>query len=94
MSSTISSFQPLICSDEADYHRLMADTFIEKYFELIASHSFKAHFISLSMETAQLLLNTHANFLENVKCGAIENWPSNVLPLDSVAKQLTNVLIF
>jgi hypothetical protein len=52
----------MFCITEADYERLMNETFFERYFEEIRPFTFKSSFIPLSKEDAHLINLLHQEY--------------------------------
>jgi hypothetical protein len=58
-----------LCEDEQSYFQLMEDTKFEKFWDVIQDYSFPAFFVPLSPETAQLLIDAHAQFVRSQDSG-------------------------
>ena len=55
--------EEMIVKDEADYFRLMKETYFERYYSLIEEFTFKSVIIPLTMEDIQALHDAHRIFL-------------------------------
>ena len=64
--------EEMIVKDEADYFRLMKETYFERYYSLIEEFTFKSVIIPLTMEDIQALQDAHRIFLTQGDDGDID----------------------
>lgn len=60
----------MLCKDETDFHKLMEETYIEKYFSHIKEFSFDSDFCILSRWAIIALMNAYTNMKEMEKKGS------------------------
>eukprot|EP00026_Physarum_polycephalum_P011538 Phypoly_transcript_11772.p1 GENE.Phypoly_transcript_11772~~Phypoly_transcript_11772.p1 ORF type:complete len:347 (+),score=55.63 Phypoly_transcript_11772:89-1129(+) len=75
----------VLCATSEDYSRLMHETYIEQYIEIIKPWTFKSQFIQLSREALELLISFHQKFSKDP--GTRSDFRNNE-PLINLAKQI------
>lgn len=55
----------LLCSNSADYHRLMSETYMEKYWTSIQHLSFGSVFLPMKKETAKAIIASNTAYVKN-----------------------------